>query len=80
MCVSRLHQVLELGPDGSCVVADLDGRRRRVSLLAYEDRPLRSGDWIVVHSGYALAAVRPEEVEAVLAMVSLGDGDRETGR
>jgi hydrogenase maturation factor len=70
MCVSRLHQVLAAGPPGGhSVMSDLDGREHHVSLLAYEGPPLEAGDWVTVHSGYALALVAREEAEAVRAMV-----------
>jgi len=65
MCVSRLHRVVESPEDGRVKVYDLDGRLRTVSLLAYDGTPLRPGDWIVAHSGYALHPVDAAEAEAV---------------
>jgi hydrogenase maturation factor len=64
MCVSRLHRVVAEG-DGSVEVADLDGTVHRVSLLALDGPPPVTGDWLVVHSGYAIDRVDATEAEAV---------------
>ena len=64
MCMSRLHRVLASPDAGSVLVEDMDGGARTVSLLAFEGPPLRPGDWIVAHSGYALAAADPDEAAA----------------
>ena len=51
------------------------GRERDVSMLAYDGPPPQVGDWVVVHSGYALAPAVAEEAEAVLLeFQALGDG------
>jgi hydrogenase maturation factor len=74
MCLSRLH--LAVGPpeDGHIEVQDLDGRRHAVSLLAYDGPPLRRGDWLVVHSGFALArAERRDALAATSVWPSPGD-------
>jgi len=64
MCVSRLHRVVAAG--GSTVdVEDIDGTVHRVSLLALDGPPPVRGDWLVVHSGYAIDRVDSEEAEAV---------------
>ncbi len=64
MCVSRLHRVVAEG--GSTVdVEDIDGRVHRVSLLALDGPPPVAGDWLVVHSGYAVDRVESAEAEAV---------------
>jgi hydrogenase maturation factor len=67
MCVSRLHRVVTAPDSGWIEVDDADGVRRRVSLLAYEGPPPAPGQWVVVHSGYALGPVDPAEADAVMA-------------
>jgi hydrogenase maturation factor len=67
MCMSRLHQVVG-DPDGCHVeVVDIDGTRHRVSLLALDGPAPAAGEWLVVHSGYAIDRVAQEEAEAVAA-------------
>jgi len=67
MCVSRLHRVVAAPVSGWIEVDDVDGGRHRVSLLAYDGPPPAPGDWVVVHSGYALGPAEAAEAEAVMA-------------
>lgn len=61
MCMSRLHRVVREVSADAVDVEDLYGTVRRVSLLAFDGSALNAGDWIVVHSGYALSRVDPLE-------------------
>ena len=54
MCLSRLHRVVAPAEPAAVWAEDLDGIRRRVSLLAFDGPTPVEGDWLVVHSGYAL--------------------------
>ena len=74
MCESRLHQVRSLGGPGKVLVEDMDGRRHRVSLLALEppDPEPEPGDWLVVHSGYAIDRADARDAEAALAEITQG--------
>lgn len=71
MCTSRLHQVLTSPEGGSpagewVTVENAAGQVLRVSLLAFEGDPPRPGDWLVVHSGYALQSVDSSEAAAIV--------------
>jgi hydrogenase maturation factor len=65
MCMSRLHQVVGTPVQGAVDVADIDGVVHRASLLALEGPEPARGDWLVVHSGYAIDRVERAEAEAV---------------
>lgn len=67
MCTSRLRLVVGLDEAGTVVAEGLDGRRSRVSLLAYDGPEPGVGDWVVVHSGYALAPADADEARAAVA-------------
>ncbi len=66
MCVSRLHRVVTEG-DQAVDVEDVDGIVHSVSLLALDGPPPVTGEWLVVHSGYAIDRVDATEAEAVAA-------------
>ncbi len=68
MCVSRLHRVVTEGRS-YVDVEDIDETVHRVSLLALDGPPPVVGDWLVVHSGYAIDRVESAEAEAVAAEV-----------
>lgn len=67
MCMSSLHRVVEAGGPDTVVAVDLDGRRQLVSLLAFDGACPRPGEWLVVHSGYAIERVPADEADAAIA-------------
>jgi len=71
MCMSRLHRVVG-GDVGAVDVEDLDGTVHRVSLLALDGPAPAVGEWLVVHSGYAIDRVATTEAEAVAADLRRG--------
>jgi hydrogenase maturation factor len=72
MCISRLHRVLGSAGPGSVEVEDVQGGRRRVSTLALDGPEPVAGEWLVVHSGYAIDRVDGTEAEAVAAELHRG--------
>jgi len=65
MCTSRLHRVVRVVDDGAVDVEDLERTVHRVSLLALDGPTPVEGEWIVVHSGYAIDRVSSEDAEVV---------------
>ena len=76
MCMSRLHLVVRAADPGVVVVEDLDGTVHRVSLLALDGPIPVPGDWLVVHSGYAIDRVDAAEAMAVAAEMRSSVGVR----
>ena len=52
--------------EGDLAVIDLGGVRKEISLALVED--VAPGDFVIVHVGYALQKVDPEEAEKTLAL------------
>lgn len=65
MCLGELAEVAAVGT-GTAVVCG-GGRTRTVSLLTLTD-PLAPGDWVVIHSGFALAALTAEQAREATAL------------
>ena len=63
MCLALPARVVELRAGDSAVV-DLGGVRKEISLALVED--IAVGDYVIVHVGYALARLDPEEAEQTL--------------
>lgn len=70
MCMSRFHRVLKVWDPTWAVVEDLDGIRHQVSLLTYPGDLPAVGDWLVVHSGYALAPADPVEASRTAELLA----------
>jgi hydrogenase expression/formation protein HypC len=65
MCLAMPTRIVELLPDDQAV-AELDGVRKEISVALVEGVQL--GDYVIVHVGYALSKVDPEEAEKTLAL------------
>ena len=65
MCLAIPVQVTELLPDDMAKVS-LDGVTKVVSTALVED--LQVGDYVVLHVGYALSKIDPEEAARTLEL------------
>lgn len=74
MCLAIPAQVVELRDDDNAVV-DLAGVRKEISLALVDD--VAVGDYVIVHVGFALNKLDPEEAAQTLALFAelgqLGD-------
>lgn len=66
MCLAIPVQVTEVLPDDMARVT-LDGVSKVISTALIDD--VQVGDYLVLHVGYALAKIDPEEAEHTLALI-----------
>ena len=66
MCLAIPVRIVELLPDDMAKVS-FDGVVKTVSTALVEDAAV--GDYVVLHVGYALARIDPDEAERTLAML-----------
>jgi hydrogenase expression/formation protein HypC len=64
MCLGLPGKVIEI--DGSVALVDFAGVRRKVSLDVV-DEPVSSGDHVLVHVGFAIRRIAPEDLADTLA-------------
>lgn len=67
MCLAIPARVVEVAENDVAIV-DLGGVRKDVSLALVED--VKVGDYVIVHVGYALTRLDPEEAEKTLALMA----------
>ena len=65
MCLAIPARVVEL-VEGENARVDLGGVRKEISLALIEG--VAVGDYVIVHVGYALSILDPEEAEKTLAL------------
>lgn len=65
MCLAIPAQIVELR-DGDNALVDLAGVKKEISLALVEG--VAVGDYVIVHVGYALQKLDPEEAEKTLAL------------
>ena len=68
MCLAIPVKVIETGrgPAGNMGLVDLDGVKKEISLALLDD--VQVGDYVILHVGYALSRLDPEEAERTLAL------------
>ena len=65
MCLAipvRVERLL----DNELAVVEMDGLRKEISLTLVDG--VREGDYVILHVGYALTRLDPEEAERTLAL------------
>ncbi len=65
MCLAIPVRVVQL-LDETTAVVDLDGIRKEISLALVDG--VQVGDYVILHVGYALSRLDPEEAERTLAL------------
>ena len=67
MCLAIPAKVVELSDDEMATVA-LEGIKKKISIALLED--VSPGDYVLVHVGYALHKVSPEEAARTLKLMA----------
>ena len=67
MCLAIPVRVVELCADDMAIV-DLSGVRKEISLAMVDD--VAVGDYVILHVGFALSKLDPEEAAKTLALFS----------
>jgi len=65
MCLAIPVRVVEL-TGGDSAIVDLDGVRKKISLALVDG--VSVGDYVILHVGYALARLDPEEAQRTLEL------------
>ncbi|MDR3514663.1 MAG: HypC/HybG/HupF family hydrogenase formation chaperone [Azospirillaceae bacterium] len=67
MCLALPARIVALLADDEAVV-DLGGVHKTISLALVDDVAL--GDYVIIHTGYALSRLDPAEAATTLALIS----------
>lgn len=75
MCLALPVRVVEL-KDGDAAIVDLGGIRKEISLALVDG--VSVGDYVILHVGYALTKLDPDEAEQTLALFRAAGVDAAT--
>jgi hydrogenase expression/formation protein HypC len=65
MCLALPVRVVEVGADDKATV-DLGGVKKEISIALLDD--VQVGDYVILHVGYALSKLDPDEAAKTLAL------------
>ncbi|WIW50531.1 HypC/HybG/HupF family hydrogenase formation chaperone (plasmid) [Bradyrhizobium sp. 62B] len=66
MCLAIPAEVTKLLPDDMAIVS-IDGVSKEISVALIED--LAIGDYVIIHVGYALTKIDPEEAQRTVELL-----------
>lgn len=64
MCLAIPAEVLSISADGDTALVSLGGVKKQISLALVE--AVKVGDYVLIHVGYALNTISPEEAQKTL--------------
>ena len=68
MCLALPAQIVEIDDSGETALVSLSTVRKRISLALVDD--VQIGDYVLIHVGYALHKLSPEEAERTLELMA----------
>jgi hydrogenase expression/formation protein HypC len=77
MCLAIPGKIVGLlAEDRSLAVVDVLGVRRKVDLGLLQDDPPSTGDWVLIHVGFAMSKIGEADAQQQLRMLTdLGEAD-----
>jgi hydrogenase expression/formation protein HypC len=64
MCLGVPARVMEVSE--TCATVEVGGARREISIMLLDG--VAVGDWVILHAGFAIEKLSPEEAEKTLAL------------
>jgi hydrogenase expression/formation protein HypC len=76
MCLAIPVKVVSIVDGGDTAIVDLGGVQKEISLALLDD--VAVGDYVILHVGYALSKLDPDEAKKTLALfaeMNAGEGE-----
>lgn len=78
MCLAIPAQIVQLLSEGDLATADVSGVKRNVNIGLLEGEQIQTGDWVLIHVGFAISKVDEREARASLEFLeSMGQAYRD---
>ena len=68
MCLAIPGEIVDISP-GDLATVDVAGVRRAVNIGLLGDGQVRTGDWVLVHVGFAMSRIDEAEAAATLELL-----------
>jgi hydrogenase expression/formation protein HypC len=67
MCLAIPSKIVEIDEKTKTAIVDTLGVKRKVSLMLLNE-PVKIGDYVLIHVGFAMEKIDPEEAEKSLSL------------
>ena len=68
MCLALPVEITSVNQEDETAIVSLNGIKKEISIALVDD--LQKGDFVLLHVGYALNKISPEEAEKTLAIMA----------
>ena len=77
MCLAIPAKIVELFPDDqNRALVEVVGVRRHIDTGLLQDEPLKTGDWVLIHVGFAMSKVSEEQaLDQIQMLTMLGESE-----
>jgi len=77
MCLAIPAKVVELFPDEqNRALVDVVGVRRHIDTGLLADDPPKTGDWVLIHVGFAMSKISEEDaIDQIRTLTTLGENE-----
>ena len=77
MCLAIPAKIVQLYPDDETrALVEVVGVRRQIDTALLQDDPPKTGDWVLIHVGFAMSKISEEEaLDQIRTLTMLGEND-----
>jgi len=77
MCLAIPGQIVSLGPEPHLAVVEVSKVRRQINVDLLRGEGLATGDWVLIHVGFAMTRISDAEaVEQLRLLAMLGEDEQ----
>jgi hydrogenase expression/formation protein HypC len=77
MCLAIPGRVVAIDDEGDLATVDVSGVRRKINVQLLEEEGLAADDWVLIHVGFAMSRISPEEAEEQMRLLRmLGESEQ----
>jgi hydrogenase expression/formation protein HypC len=71
MCLAIPGQIMQLDPGGDLATVNVSGVKRNINIRLLEDEGVQTGDWVLIHVGFAISKIDEEEARTSLEFLQM---------
>lgn len=80
MCLAIPGKVVSMGPEPHLATVEVSSVRRKVNIDLLRDERVATGDWVLIHVGFAMSRISERQAEEQLRLLRMLGEDVEAMR
>jgi hydrogenase expression/formation protein HypC len=71
MCLAIPGRIVVMGPEPHLATVEVSSVRRKVNIDLLRSEPLTTGDWVLIHVGFAMSRISQARAEEQLRLLRM---------